>query len=264
VKVLQRPILICHRRRIKAQISGLTLVTADWESKIQEHRFALHAKLCTFRTLQQIYTPAVAAAVEREEHSRNPDATPVKPENIRLFLPSELTDSERATGCQEGLAEMEAKLREAQCNDALVKLRGRLHAKHHILYWKPSNVTGQIGATRSQTLIGQISDRITATATKYRDARRALRSLKGPDYAPHLQELKDSDLTLDGDVKDDESAAKKRLAMISAGKGARLPRHMAGTSRTVMSWIWASRGALDPEEDGLHECECTHTCNRPN
>ncbi|KAJ7805542.1 hypothetical protein B0H13DRAFT_2387660 [Mycena leptocephala] len=241
------------QRRIKAQISGLTLVTADRESKIQEHRFALQAKLRAFRTLQQIYTPVAVRAVEREERSRNPDTSPVKPENIRLFLPSELTATERQAGCQEGLAEMEAKLREAQCNDALVKLRGRLHAKRHVLYWKPSNVSGQNGATRSQTLIGQISDRITASATKYREARRALSSLKGPDYAPHLLPLKDADLMLDGDVKDDETAARKKLAMIAVGKGARVPRHIAGTSRTVMSWIWAARGALDPEEDGLHE-----------
>jgi hypothetical protein len=58
--------------------------------------------------------------VEREERSRNPDALPVKPENMRLFLPSELTVAERAAGCQEDLTEMEARLREAQCNDALV------------------------------------------------------------------------------------------------------------------------------------------------
>ncbi|KAJ7889257.1 hypothetical protein B0H13DRAFT_1888092 [Mycena leptocephala] len=232
------------QRRIKAQISGLTLITADRESKIQEHRFALHAKLRTFRTLQQIYTPAAAAAVEREERSRNPDATPVKPENIRLFLPSELTDSEWATGCQEGLAEMEAKLREAQCNDALVKLRGHLHAKHHILYWKPSNVTGQIGATCSQTLIGQISDRITATATKYRDARRALRSLKGTQgFRSHTGWRREGRrVSCEEEISNDLSWERRQAA-----------RHMAGMSRTVMSWIWASRGALDPEEDGLHE-----------
>jgi hypothetical protein len=108
-------------------------------------------------------------------------------------------------------------------------------------------------------LVGQITDRINATATKYRDARRALVSLKGSDYAPHLMPLKDGDLTLDGDVVDDESAAKKKLSMIAAGKGARTPRHMAGTSKKVMSWIWAARGALDAEEEDLHECEWFHS-----
>ncbi|KAJ7834169.1 hypothetical protein B0H13DRAFT_1653377 [Mycena leptocephala] len=240
------------QRRIKAQISGMTLVTADRESKIQEHRLALLAKLRPFRALQQIYTPAAIRAVERVERSRNPEAPPVKAENIRLFLPSDLTETERAT-CQDGLTEMEAKLREAQCNDALVTLRARLHAKRHVLYWKFGNVSGQNGATRSQTLVGQISDRIQATAEKYRGARRALQSLKGGNYAPQLRALKESDLTLDSDVVNDESAARKKLSMVAAGKGARTPRHIAGTSKTVLSWIWATRGALDAEEQNLHE-----------
>ncbi|KAJ7839301.1 hypothetical protein B0H13DRAFT_1650261 [Mycena leptocephala] len=224
------------QRRIKAQISGLTIVMADRESKLQEQRLALQAKLRPFRVLQQIYTPA---AVRTLSGSRGVAG---QGREHRLFLPSELTGMERAAGCQEGLAEMEAKLRKAQCNDALVKLRAGLHAKRHVMYWKSSNITGQNGATRSQTLVGQINDRISATATKYREARRALLSLKGADYAPHLQPLKDADLTLDGDIKDDESAAKKKLAMISAGKGARTPHHLAGTSRTVMSWIWSRAG----------------------
>ncbi|KAJ7913301.1 hypothetical protein B0H13DRAFT_1873983 [Mycena leptocephala] len=224
------------QRRIKAQISGLTIVTADRESQALP-----------------VLRPAAVHAVEREERSRVPEALPVKAKNIRLFLPSELTDTERAAGCQEGLAEMEAKLREAQCNNTLVKLRAGLHAKRHVIYWKSSNITGKNGATQSQTLVGQINDHISATATKYREVRRALLSLKGADYAPHLQPLKDTDLTLDSDVKDDESAAKKKLAMISAGKGARTPRHLAGTSRTVMSWIWSASGALDATEDGLHK-----------
>ncbi|KAJ7836173.1 hypothetical protein B0H13DRAFT_1652321 [Mycena leptocephala] len=241
------------QRRIKAQIAGMTLVTADRESKIQEHRLALQAKLRPFRALQQIYTPGAVRTVERAESSRDPDAPVVKPENMALFLPSALTDAEHTMGCQDGLAEMEARLCEAQCNDALVKLRSRLHAKRHVLYWKSSNITGQTGATRSQTLIGQITDRINATATKYRDARRALLSLKGANHAPHLKPLKEADLTLDGDVKDDESTARKKLSMIAAGKGARTPRHISGTSRKVMSWIWAARGALNAEEHELHD-----------
>ncbi|KAJ6464664.1 hypothetical protein C8R47DRAFT_992020, partial [Mycena vitilis] len=242
------------QRRIKAQVLGRTIVTADRESKIQEYRLALQSKLRAFRALQQIYTPGAIAAMERVEGGRNPDAPPVKPEHMRLFLPSDLTDVERTTGCQEGLVEMEGKLREAQCGDALVALRSRLHAKRHVLYWKFSNTGGsQHGATRSQAMVGQISDRIEATAAKYRDARRALLSLKGPNYAPHYKPLKAEDMTLDSDVQDDETGARKKLAMAGAGKGGRTPRHVAGTSRKVLSWIWAAPGALDEEEEDLHE-----------
>ncbi|KAJ7035477.1 hypothetical protein C8F04DRAFT_1182381 [Mycena alexandri] len=247
------------QRRIKAQITG-ALMTADRESKIQEQRLAFLAKLRPFRALQQIYTPAAIRALERAEARRVPDAPAVKAENISLFLPSSLSAEERgAGGCQHELPEMEARLREAQCTDALVKIRAGLHAKRHVLYWRGGNTGGQHDATRSQTLVAQITERINATADKYRAARRASRILKGDTFRPDLKPLKEADLTLDGDVKDSESDAKKKLSSIAAGKDGRVPRHVTGTSKTVMSWIWAARGALDPEEKDLHECK--HSLN---
>ncbi|KAJ7175314.1 hypothetical protein C8R46DRAFT_1213798 [Mycena filopes] len=241
------------QRRIKAQLQG-GVRTADRESKIEEQRYALHAKLRPFRALQHIYTPGAIRALERAEARRAPDGPAVKAENIALFLPSALSEGDRgAGGCQEGIAEMEAKLREAQCTESLTKIRDSLHAKRHVVYWRGGNIGGQYDATRSQTLTKQITDRINAKAEKYRQARRALRALKGEEYRPDLKPLKDADLTLDGDVQDDESAAKKKMALISAGKGGRVPRHVAGTSKKVMSWIWAARGALDPGEKNLHE-----------
>ncbi|KAJ7707998.1 hypothetical protein B0H16DRAFT_1746366 [Mycena metata] len=245
------------QRRIKAKISGMTLVTADRKSKLQESRLVFLAKLRPFCALHEIYTPAAVRAVERVERLRNPDMPPVKAENLHLFLPSDLTADERAS-CREGLAKMEAKLRKAQCTDALAQLRARLHAKRHVLYWKQGgNAGGQHGATRANSLVGQITDRINATAVKYNQARLALLRIKGPNYAPYLcygiWPLKDSDLTLDADVVDDESSARKKMSLIAAGKGGRTPRHISGTSRTVLSWIWASRGALDPDKNDLHD-----------
>ncbi|KAJ7740829.1 hypothetical protein B0H16DRAFT_1728845 [Mycena metata] len=241
------------QRRIKAEISGITLVTADRESKIQESRLAFLAKLRVFRQLQEIYTPGAIRAIEALEHSRNPDTAPVKAENLKLFLPSELSDRDRAA-CRDGLPEMEAKLREAQCGNSLVALRAHLHAKRHVLYWKAGgNVGGQHGATRANSLVGQITDRIDALAAKYNQARAALLKLKGPNYAPFFKPLKQSDLTLDADVNDDEANGKKRLSLIAAGKGRRTPCHVQGTLRTTLSWIWAARGALDPNESDLHE-----------
>ncbi|KAJ7768842.1 hypothetical protein B0H16DRAFT_1452770 [Mycena metata] len=227
------------QRRIKAQITG-ALMTADRESKIQEQRLAFLAKLRTFRALQQIYTPAAIRAVERVEARRVPDVPAVRAENISLFLPSSLTTEERGVGgCQDGLPGMEARLREAQCTDARACM--------------PSVMCCIGGRGTPATLVAQITERINVTADKYCAARRALRTLKGDTYRPDLKPLKEADLTLNGDVKDSESDAKKKLSSIAAGKGGRVPRHVAGTSKTVMSWIWAARGALDPEEKDLHE-----------
>ncbi|KAJ7130587.1 hypothetical protein C8R44DRAFT_732099 [Mycena epipterygia] len=68
-------------QRIKAQISGLLLVTADCERKIQDQQMVLQAKLRPFCRLQQIYTPGAIRAVEREEAACNPEAPAVKPGN---------------------------------------------------------------------------------------------------------------------------------------------------------------------------------------
>ncbi|KAJ7605598.1 hypothetical protein DFH06DRAFT_1348568 [Mycena polygramma] len=174
-------------------------------------------------------------------------------EKVKLYLPSELTEAERRYGCQRGVAEMEAKLRLAQCGDALATVRRRLHAKRFLILFRNRNVTGQVRATKSRTLIQQVGDRVTASAQKYTQARNAFIKISGADACPQFKVLKPEDLTLDGQVEDDDAAAAKKLKMISAGKGKRTPRHIKGSSKKIMSWIWTAQGATDSAEEELHE-----------
>ncbi|KAJ7429112.1 hypothetical protein B0H11DRAFT_2266968 [Mycena galericulata] len=240
------------QRRIKSEIAGHALVTADRESKIQERRLAFLSKYRKFQRLQEIYTPGAARASEAAMAALDPDAPPIPAEKIQLFMPSELSAEERERGCQRGIAAMEARLREAQCSDALIALRSHLHSKRHLITFRNKNVTGQVKATKSRTLIGSVRDKATAAANKYRQGRAALLRLRGPDHAPHFRELKDADLTLDGEEAASDTAARKKLSMLSAGKGARTPRHIAGSSKRVLSWIWTAAGALDDDEEELH------------
>ncbi|KAJ7702868.1 hypothetical protein B0H16DRAFT_1902360 [Mycena metata] len=76
---------------------------------------------------------------------------------------------------------------------------------------------------------------------------------KGVDLIPHFKELKLQDLTLDGQVEDHDAAAVKKLKIIQAGKGKRTPRHIKGSSKQVMSWIWSAQGSMDSSEEDLHE-----------
>jgi hypothetical protein len=243
------------RRRILAEVGGLALLTADREGKLQERRIALIAKLRKLRNLQKIFTPAAIAALERDEAARDPDAPPIPMEKVKLYLPSALTESERRYGCQRGVVEMEAKLRLAQCGDALANIRCRLHAKRFLILFRDRNVTGQVRATKSRTLIQQVGERVTASAQKYTQARNALIQLLGADSCPQFKELKAEDLTLDGQVEDNDAAAAKKLKMIAAGKGKRTPRHVKGSSKRVMSWIWTAQGSDSSDEVQLHECE---------
>ncbi|KAJ7899713.1 hypothetical protein B0H13DRAFT_2336971 [Mycena leptocephala] len=241
------------QRRIVAEMAGLALLTADREGKLQERRIAMIPKMRKLRNLQKIFTPGTISALERDESARDPDAPPIPMEKIKLYLPSELTELKRQYGCQRGVAEMEAKLRLAQCGDALANIRSRLHAKRFLISFCDRNITGQIRVTKSRTLIQQVGDRVTASAQKYTQARNALIQLHGADSCPQFKELKAQDLTLDGQVEADDAVAAKKLKMIAAGKGKRTPRHVKGSSKRVMSWIWTAQGSESADEEGLHE-----------
>ncbi|KAJ7511254.1 hypothetical protein B0H11DRAFT_2215093 [Mycena galericulata] len=239
------------QRRIRAELAAGT-ITADREGKANEHRIAFLAKLRKFRELQRVYTPGAIRAVLAEEAERDQDLPPAKAEDIRLYLPSQLPEAERLNGCQRGVPEMEARLREAQCSDALVQIRARLYAKGHLIMFRNENLTGQVQTTRLQTLIAHVGARVAATQRKYNDAREALLTLKGRDYAPHLKKINNSDLTLDGEERENDAQARDKLARIAAGSHGR-PARNAPAKNKVLSWIWTARGALDDNEKELHE-----------
>ncbi|KAJ7926723.1 hypothetical protein B0H13DRAFT_2313220 [Mycena leptocephala] len=224
------------QRRIITELKGTVLVAADRENKIQEWRHALLVKLTKFRNLQAIYMPGAAAAIAEAEQARDTDASPPKPEHVQLFMPSDLAAlglTDALAACVPGLVDMEAKLRIGQCDNSLVSLRSRLHAKRF--------------------LIGFRGERVEGYAKRYRKGYGALRALKGEETHPHLRELKPEDVRLDGDNEESDVAARKKLSMIGSGKGARAPRNAPGTSRRIMSWIWTAPGALDQEEERLHD-----------
>ncbi|KAJ7457546.1 hypothetical protein B0H11DRAFT_1738205 [Mycena galericulata] len=244
------------QRRIATELKGTVLVAADRENRIQEWRHALLVKIGKFRGLQKIYMPGAPVAIAEAEGARDEDAAPPKPEVIKLFMPSDMVPAsvdDKLRGCVPGLLNMEAKLRISQCNNSLAALRSRLHAKRHLIGFRDSNVTGQIQSTKARTLIGQVGERVDGYATRYRKGREALLALKDAGEFPQFRELKPEDVRLDGDADESDAASRKKLAMLSAGRGARAPRNAPGTSKRVMSWIWTAPGALDDDEERLHE-----------
>ncbi|KAJ7026897.1 hypothetical protein C8F04DRAFT_1190146 [Mycena alexandri] len=195
---------------------------------------------CTPRQDRQIPGPAENLHAQRCRHARGgggrtrPRRTPPKAERIKLLMPSQMKadSNDPLRGCVKGLLAMEAKLRVAQCNNSLVKLWARLHAKRHFIAFRNEHVTGQIQSTKARTLIGQIGERVEACAQKYRNARTALIQLSGEADAFQFRELRAQVLQLDGDAGETDAAARKKLAMISAGR---------------------APGALDDEEERLHD-----------
>jgi hypothetical protein len=99
---------MCYRRRILAELEGTALVAADHDNNIQEWCHTLLAKITCFRTLQTIYMPDAPQAIKDAEAAHDVDAPLPKPENIKLWMPSEMDPGEDGLhGCVPGLVEME-------------------------------------------------------------------------------------------------------------------------------------------------------------
>ncbi|KAJ7836457.1 hypothetical protein B0H14DRAFT_3460679 [Mycena olivaceomarginata] len=223
---------MCYRHCILAELEGTALVAADRDN-IQEWCHTLLAKITRFRTLQTIYMPDALQAIKDAEAAHDADTPPPKPENIKLWMPSEMDPGEDGLcGCVPGLVEMEERLRVAQCDNSLVGLQSRLHAKRFLIDDRNENATGQVALTKARTLIAQLGERVEVLAKRYQKGHMALDTLKGAEVHPHLQ---------------------RRLAMIGSGRGARAPRNAPGTSRWVMSWIWTVPGVFNDEEVHLHD-----------
>ncbi|KAJ7627924.1 hypothetical protein DFH06DRAFT_1338758 [Mycena polygramma] len=224
------------QRHILVEVGGTTVMTADREGKLLDWRRALLVKIAKFRDLQKIYMPGAALVLAEAEERRDADAAPPKAEKVKLFMPSEMCAdaADPLRGCVKGLLSMEAKLRAAQCNNSLAKLRARLHAKHHFISFRNENLMGQSQTTRAQTLIGQIGERVNACVVKYRHARSALIKLEGEEGATQFRELWLEDVQLDGDTGESDAAARKKLAMIGSAP-AKTVTSIAGSPQPNLS-----------------------------
>jgi hypothetical protein len=235
-------------------VKGVTLVTADRASQIEEMRIAFHRKLRTFERLQTVFMPGVARLKEAVEERRDPDVPPPKAEDVKLWLPSDMGEEMRRLMCKRGVAEVEAKLRRAQCVDALDVLRSRLHAQTHLILYRNSNAVGQAAATRSATLIGRVGDRITRVAAKYRRAREGLMDLVGDAFEPQFKELRAADLNTNVQEESD-AVARKKLARLGSSKRTR----MEPMVKKTFSWIWTVGGGPAEEDAQLHEGKWIHS-----
>ncbi|KAJ7887149.1 hypothetical protein B0H13DRAFT_2342514 [Mycena leptocephala] len=248
------------QRCILAELKGLALIAPDRESKIQDRRITFLSKLSKFRALQAVFMPGAARLLTDEEAERDADAPPPKPEHIKLWMPSEMEAADRAMGCVRGLADIEAKLRASQCLNALVNLRSRLHSKRFFIGFRYANMSGQHQVMKANTLQKQIGNRVDACAARYRAGRTALLRLQGESMDPQFRPLEEKDIQLDGEDGESDRAAKKKLAMIGSGRGARAPRMAPGTSKKVMSWIWTAQGGQNDGEEALHNSVRVEWC----
>ncbi|KAJ7055666.1 hypothetical protein C8F01DRAFT_993960 [Mycena amicta] len=231
--------------RIQWESKSKTL-TADRASQLDELRASFFKKLRTIEKLEEAFMPKVVELRAEEEELRDSDLPPPKAEDIKLWLPSDLSKPELSDPGMAKLGRIESMLRRGQCRDAIARLRGRIHAATHLSLFRRMHVIGQRHNTRQNTLWERIENKKQRDARKYRRAFRAMVWLEGPDFAPRFQDLKEEDLTNRTEEQESDAAARAKLGRA----GARHVRTEPGLAKraTRVSWIWFLGGDVDAGE----------------
>ncbi|KAL1739935.1 hypothetical protein HDZ31DRAFT_48503, partial [Schizophyllum fasciatum] len=232
------------QRRIQADLSGPAVLPMNLEGLINSRRRAFLSKKDNFEQLQKLYMPGAQDYIESCEADiqRAIDA-----EQMKIYMPSDLPANIRRMACAEGLPEKELKLRVAQARDLLQSIRRKLHAKQYHIVWRNENATGQKKSTRARQLLETLQEKISMDANGYRKAREAIQALRGVNYADDFPPLLASDLRLEGEEDEPDSAAMTQLARAGAAHRPRQIHVSSGTQK--MSWIWTATGLPDADKD---------------
>ncbi|KAL0958884.1 hypothetical protein HGRIS_014200 [Hohenbuehelia grisea] len=143
------------QRRIRVQ-AAIPNPTRSQVAELQQKRVQCQKLIRRFRKLQKIYMPVVESLLTSDptlargsstkgaagKKSKQPASLDV--EDTLLWMPSSIPEEMRAAVCKpHGLLEKEARLREAQCYDALEKIRCVQRARTHLSAFKKQNLRGQ-------------------------------------------------------------------------------------------------------------------------
>lgn len=161
----------------------------------------------------------------------------------QLFMPSGLPSALRQEGCYRDMGSREAKLREAQCYDALETIRTLQRTKRSIQAFRHRNLRGVAATTRTSQVLDRLAAKSELAVMKYRIAREALLVLCGPGpWQDDLRILNESDVrALDSQIFDIDIPKAKKQKLGNAGADVR----QFGSGSYEISWIWMVKGAVN-------------------
>ncbi|KAI6151215.1 hypothetical protein BKA82DRAFT_3975358 [Pisolithus tinctorius] len=238
------------QRSLKSDVSAELRLTVTQDTSLQRRRAALFRQIRQFREIQVVYMIGIESIVQRSE---DPEA---EAKAIRLCMPSELSPAERMS-ISDDISVIEAQLREAQCRDALGKLRNYLHTQTHFIKYRNTNIRGQRANTHAKTLISTLSSKIGRVVQKYRVARAALLALRGAgSWEEELRPLQTKDVcgptaSTSGDIDDPNAIIGSNGCQRSKKQREALRRGLGEGYRTT-SWIWAC-GTVASGDEGMIE-----------
>ncbi|KAJ7736393.1 hypothetical protein B0H14DRAFT_3097541 [Mycena olivaceomarginata] len=242
-----------QQRRVRIEAEMRKDQTTKQTAQLVESRTKLSRYIARFRALQIAYTPAALQALA-ERPTPKPDEEEVagRVENVPLFLPSALTEEQRASGCNKGVVAIETRLCDAQCRSSLDEIRNLLFIKSRFNTYKSGHARHQGATTRTRGLMDRNDEKLRVYAEKYVAAWEAKRRLVG-DKEVHWRRLNPkTDLRCmeaeeDGVLRSKRKVRGKKRAMGTAAteeeqregvrEGERGPGHTSEGRRTL-SWIW--------------------------
>ncbi|KAJ7194873.1 hypothetical protein GGX14DRAFT_333182, partial [Mycena pura] len=159
-----------QQRRVRVQVELKRAKSTAMQISIRSLRRKLDADIERLRGLQATFSPVSLVAL------RSLNLPPeTRSEDVPLFLPSALTETQRAGGgCMSRLLEIEKQLRDAQCRTSLALLRNQLTIKSRFLIYKKNHSRHQARNTRSRTIVARNESKIRLHSEKYQVAWRAL------------------------------------------------------------------------------------------
>ena len=223
--------------------SGSVRLTATQEREMLSRRSAIRRRLTTVRAVQAIYMSGVPALVAAHRQSTPADN---HPEDEPLFTPSQLS-VEGLASCSPGIADIEARLRDAQLHECLDEMRTLLHLKAGLVIHKQRHVRHQRPNTRARSIIENNEQRIKTYSAKYRAARVAKLALTGPgDWEMTWRKLEDQDIRTM--LADDDPANAKNT---ETGE----QNILLSEGRRLTSWIWMGADRDTTNAAGMQDGE---------
>jgi hypothetical protein len=263
------------RRRIRRQVKkNPDAATARQSSSITEQRNILRNRIRAWEEILPLYMPGLAQYRNGLESDASSNSEAERPEDAIIWLPSQIPPHHRSRVCYSGLADIEEKIRVAQCYDNLDTVRHVLNIKSRLVEFKNLNVRGQRDSTRSRMFIDRVHERAKVAAERYRVARRAKMALTGSgDWEETLRVLNDADIRgyrdpdrlrvgvgRRGTLEDEQVAAASvevqedmeiddDVADENLFEQVREKRDGTGETRRMLSWIWTTKSRMPNPED---------------
>ncbi|KAJ6494178.1 hypothetical protein C8R45DRAFT_927406 [Mycena sanguinolenta] len=245
------------QRKLTVDVNALKDPTPTQKLAFTRRRTALLKHIHKFREIQCVYMPSVwgvLSDLQKQVFDGNGDQMP---EATRLFMPSEIADAGiRGRVCAVGLPEIEARMRDGECSEALEGVRSGLRTRTMTNRYKLRNFTGQGLMTKGQGMLQQINIRIHIAKLRYRYARAALLALRGHGaWEQRLRVLADDDVCALNEraLTDEEKAQHEQWSQIGGaiieGGIARAAGVASGEGNHTLSWIWYAVGTEEGEDD---------------